>query len=100
MGHQIGSTVMVGILSPLIVAGMSSLVMLVFFLFFPEVVFKLWLRRIAWWYAIGLTIAVLTTPVDSSHILSVSPSEIVLGGAVILAIITVPFAFIMRKRTE
>ncbi|MCA9358872.1 hypothetical protein KC926_01550 [Candidatus Kaiserbacteria bacterium] len=68
-----------------------------FFLFFPERIFKKWLKKIAWWYAIVLFLLVATTPVHSSNILSLDRSQVVLWGMVILAIITVPFVLLSKR---
>ncbi|MCA9357561.1 hypothetical protein H6784_02560 [Candidatus Nomurabacteria bacterium] len=98
--HGFGVETIVGVVKPI---GAFALVMVLFsfiFLFFPEVIFKLWLKRIAWWYGLGLLIITANTPVLSSNVLAVDRSQIVFGGMVILAVITLPFIVIMRRRLK
>lgn len=88
-----------GFIVPFFWFGILASAMSSFFLLFPETVFKSWLKKIASWYVPGLLVITATTPVFSSHIMSVDRSQVVFIGMVLLAIITVPFALIARKRT-
>ncbi len=88
----------IGLVKPVAIASMMMVLVSSFFLFFPEALFKAWLKRIAWWYGLGLFILTASTPVSSSHVLSVDRSQIVFGGMVLLAVVTVFFVIVARRR--
>lgn len=89
-----------GLLKPIFWLTLPLTILLFFFLFFPEAVFRSWFKRIAWWYLLGLIIITLSTPVYSSHILSVDRTAIVFSGVVLLAIITIPYIFWIRRKIK
>ncbi|MEZ4195043.1 MAG: hypothetical protein R3B53_01430 [Candidatus Paceibacterota bacterium] len=90
--------IIIGFLKPLVAVIFCLLFVFVFFLFFPEAIFKMWFKRIAWWYFSILFILTISTPIYSSNILALGRSQLVLGGMILLALITIPFVFIMKKR--
>ncbi len=89
-----------GFLVPFFWLFLMSVPLVGLFLFFPEQIFRSWLRKIAWWYMIGLTVIVAMTPVFSSNILSLDRSQVVFGGMALLLCITIPYAVIARKRLQ
>lgn len=88
----------VGLLKPMTAFMLCILVLSVLFFFFPESLFKLWLKRIAWWYFIVLFLITASTPIYSSNIFHLGRAETVLNLMILLAVITIPFIFVMRKR--
>lgn len=93
-----GLNLLEGVIVPSFWGTLVLSLLLAFFFFFPEAVFKSWLKRIAWWYAIIILFATLSISPHASSILSAERSQVVLFLMIILAVITIPFAFIMRKR--
>lgn len=89
-----------GIIHPSFWLGVMFTPLLFFFLFFPEIIFKLWLKRIAWWYGIMTFIFVASTSIYSSHIMSMSRAQVIIWCVSILAILTVPFVFVVKKRLK
>ncbi|MBY0309634.1 hypothetical protein K2Q16_00585 [Patescibacteria group bacterium] len=88
----------IGVVKPLGVASVGGIVFALLFLFFHESIFKSWLKHVAWWYGLGLFFVTITTPVYSSNILSLDRSQVVFGGVVLLALITVPYILLRRHK--
>lgn len=97
-GSSCDSELLRGSIFPLFWLGVISVPISLFFLFFQEAIFKLWFKRIAWWYFLILFILTASTPIYSSNILAIGRSQLVLGGMIILALITIPFVLVMKKR--
>ncbi len=89
-----------GFLVPSFWLFLMSVPLVSFFLFFPEQIFRSWLRKIAWWYITGLVVIVAMTPVLSSNILSLDRSQIIFGGMALLLCVTIPYAVIAQKRLQ
>jgi hypothetical protein len=92
--------VIIGVIKPIAVLGTMMILISFVFLFFPEAIFKSWLKRIAWWYSLGLFLVTASTPVLSSNVLSLDRSQIVFGGMILLVIITVPFIYVTHRRLK
>src|SRR3989338_984759 len=90
----------VGILKPLGALGMCATVLVAFFLFFPQVIFTSFLKRVVSWYLPILFYLTATTSIYSSHIMSVDRSVVVLYGMVLLGLIAVVYAFAIRKKLK
>ncbi|OGG65423.1 hypothetical protein A3I99_01580 [Candidatus Kaiserbacteria bacterium RIFCSPLOWO2_02_FULL_45_11b] len=90
--------VMVGIIKPMVVFAVSVFVISSFFIFFSQIIFISFLKRVVSWYLPILFYLTATTPIFSSHIMSVGRSVVVLYGMVLLGIIAVAYAFAMRKK--
>ena len=90
--------IIIGVIKPVAVAGIAMTIIAFFFLFFPESIFKSWLKKIAWWYGLGLFLITANTSIYSSNILSLDRSQIVFGGMILLAIITVPFVVVAKRK--
>lgn len=89
-----------GLIIPLFWMNLSLIPVISFFLFFPEAIFKSWLKKIAWWYGLGLFFVVISTPIYSSNILHIGRSEIIINGMILLAVITVVFVFVTRAKNR
>ncbi len=87
-----------GFIVPVFWFGLVASAISAFFLFFSQVVFVGWLKRIASWYLPFLFFLTITTPLHSSHVMSVDRSQVVFAGMVVLALISVAYALIMRKK--
>jgi len=95
-----GTEFLDGLIVPILWLGLISTPVMGLFLFFPEAIFKSWLKRIAWWYSLGLFLVTASTPVLSSNVLSLDRSQIVFGGMILLVIITVPFIYVTHRRLK
>ena len=89
-----------GLIVPLFWFGVPASVISAFFLFFPQVIFTSFLKRVVSWYLPILYFLTATTPLYSSHIMSGDRSVVVLYGMVLLGLIAVVYAFVMRKKLK
>lgn len=99
-GNSCGSEAIRGFIKPLIWFGITASILSSVFLFFPEAVFKSWLKKIASWYLAVLFIITATTPVYSSNILSVDRSQVVFIGMILLGLITLVYIIAVRKKGD
>lgn len=83
---------------PLFWFGLPASIISTFFLFFNQAVFVSFLKRVASWYLPVLFFLTITTPVSSGHIMSVDRSQVIFAGMVVLGVISVVYAFLMRKK--
>lgn len=97
-GDSCGSETIRGLIKPFIWFGITASFISAFFLFFSQALFLNWLKRIASWYLPVLLILAATTPVFSSNVLSVSRSQLVFTGMVLLGITAIVYAFVMRTK--
>jgi hypothetical protein len=95
--NSLSLEIIIGYLKPIAVFGFAGLFFSIIFFFFPEAIFKSWVRQVAWWYLLILLLITLNTPVYSSNIMSVDRSQVVFGGVLLLAIITIPYILVKRK---
>lgn len=97
-GETCGSDLIRGTLMPVFWLSTALTPLIFIFFFFHESIFKSWLKHVAWWYGLGLFFVTITTPVYSSNILSLDRSQVVFGGVVLLALITVPYILLRRHK--